>query len=85
MIIISEDRLTIIDTDSGASIVAKERSSKYEIHANYPSCGLRTLEKDLPLDYAKALINEIFQGIQIGSPWMRINHLDVQEEATNDV
>lgn len=82
MIIISTDRLTIIDTETGGSIVAEYGVSGYYIYANYPTCGKRLLTEEMPLDYAKVTMGEIYRGIQTGASCMTLNCKMPKEETT---
>ncbi len=76
MIIISSDCLTIIDTNTGGSVIAEDGASGYYIFASYPSCGKRLLAGDdggMPIDCAKMTMREIYNAIQRNSPWMKLN------------
>lgn len=73
MIIISTDRLTIIDTETGGSIFAEGGVPGYRICASYPSCGKRLLTEAIPLDYAKMTMEEIHHAFQREYPCMTLN------------
>ena len=79
MIIISADKLTIIDVESGASIVARDRCARYNIVANYPSCGTRTIIENIDREIAEAIIDQIYMGLVHGSPWIKINRPQMKE------
>ena len=83
MLIISADKLTIIDVESGASIVARDRHSMYNIVANYPSCGTRTIIENIDREVAEAIIGQIYMGLVHCAPWIKINHPKMPEPAAD--
>ena len=81
MIIISTDRLTIIDTETGGSIFTESGVAGCYIYANYPTCGKRRLTEGIPLDLAKDTMKVIFDALREDSPCMTLN-CKMQAEAT---
>lgn len=76
MIIISTDRRTIIDTETGGSVFVEDVGIdpyRYYIYANYPTCGKRLLTEGMPLDYAMDTMKVIFNALREDSPCMTLN------------
>ena len=82
MIIISTDRMTIIDTETGGSIFTESGVTGYYIYANYPTCGKRLLAEKIPLDLAKDTMKVIFKALREDSPCMTLNCKMPKEETT---
>ena len=83
MLIISNDKLTIIDTDSGSSITAEEPhpGMGYTIFANYQTCGKRILVDGINRDLAKGLMRHLFDELTRDTAGMLWNHPKLDEEA----
>ena len=82
MIIISTDRMTIIDTKTGGSVFVENGIDGQYIYANYPTCGKRLLTEEIPLDLAKDTMKVIFEALREDSPCMTLNCKMPKEETT---
>lgn len=76
MLIFSNDKLTIIDTDSGSSITAENNypgtPNDYDIYANYQTCGKRLLIRSVDYDIATEIMEHIFNNMIFKSAYVRL-------------